>query len=688
MSQPAQVTAAEISRLAGVTRATVSNWRRRHPDFPAPTGGTETSPAYDLAQVRAWLSARGQWPTSSAVDELRVALRATTPGPDHRSRLLPLVVAASRVADSEPAKAAELSDKELSTWAGQTVRAHAADLPDGDRVAYRPADAELLRPVLRCLTETGAATTIDVLTEIDSHDATASGQYDTPAALAALAADLLAGPDTAYPEKIFDPACGTGGLLLAAAARGATALHGQDIVPLVAVEAAARLAVQAPQAAAQVRAGDSLHADAFAGLVADAALCAPPYGDRSWGHEELAGDPRWVFGLPARNESELAWLQHCYSHLPPGGRAVLVMPPGAAVRPSGRRIRAELVRSGALRAVIALPAGAAPPLHIGLQLWIVQQPQPEAGQPSTVLMVDTDGRRAPNRPTHTSDDSPGRRTPPEGWAEAALTAWRAFERDPAGFAPEPGVSLAVAVVDLLDETVDLTPARHVRAAPVPADPGAVAKQVSALHGRMRQAAATLAAHGDDAPWQPTGDTARTWRTAAVADLLRGGALTLLRPPVTPRDTAAHPDDEIIVEAGDVLLPELLNGPDRAVRVADADDAGTLLDRRRLLLRPDPQRLDPWFLAGFLAAEDNLSAAATGSTIVRVDPRRLRVPLLPLAEQQRYGRAFRRIDLLRRAAQQAGSVAEETARTLSAGLTGGALLPTADPDRQDEPQRPS
>jgi len=56
---PTLVTAAEISRLAGVTRATVSNWRRRHPDFPAPAGGTEASPAYDVAEVRAWLAARG-----------------------------------------------------------------------------------------------------------------------------------------------------------------------------------------------------------------------------------------------------------------------------------------------------------------------------------------------------------------------------------------------------------------------------------------------------------------------------------------------------------------------------------------------------------------------------------------------------------------------------------------------------
>ena len=54
MPQPsAHVTAAEISRIAGVTRATVSNWRRRHDDFPAPAGGTDSSPLYDLEAVRA-----------------------------------------------------------------------------------------------------------------------------------------------------------------------------------------------------------------------------------------------------------------------------------------------------------------------------------------------------------------------------------------------------------------------------------------------------------------------------------------------------------------------------------------------------------------------------------------------------------------------------------------------------------
>ena len=71
-----QVTAAEISRLAGVTRATVSNWRRRHPDFPTPVGGTEASPAYDLAAVRAWLDARGQLPEQPTAEGLWALMRA------------------------------------------------------------------------------------------------------------------------------------------------------------------------------------------------------------------------------------------------------------------------------------------------------------------------------------------------------------------------------------------------------------------------------------------------------------------------------------------------------------------------------------------------------------------------------------------------------------------------------------
>lgn len=55
-----EVTAADIARLAGVGRAAVSNWRRRHADFPKPVGGTETSPAFALSEVEEWLRDQGK----------------------------------------------------------------------------------------------------------------------------------------------------------------------------------------------------------------------------------------------------------------------------------------------------------------------------------------------------------------------------------------------------------------------------------------------------------------------------------------------------------------------------------------------------------------------------------------------------------------------------------------------------
>ncbi|MER7168364.1 SAM-dependent methyltransferase, partial [Micromonospora sp. NPDC000207] len=153
--------------------------------------------------------------------------------------------------------------------------------------------------------------------------------------------------------------------------------------------------------------------------------------------------------------------------------------------------------------------------------------------------------------------------------------------------------------------------------------------------------------------------------------------------VTRRPASGEAEEEpsdggVTVEVGDVVLPEMLHEGVGVARVADVRDAGHRLGRHLHLLRPDPTRLDPWFLAGFLAAEDNLNAASSGTSVVRVDPRRLRIPLLPLPEQQRYGQAFRHLHALRVAADLADRLADETARVLAAGLTGGALLPPEGP----------
>lgn len=339
----------------------------------------------------------------------------------------------------------------------------------------------------------------------------------TPPGPAALMA-ALAGPAA----TVLDPACGTGALLAAAlsapgdAAAGRPrprALHGQDADPDLAALTALRLALSG-EADVRVLAGDTLRADAFPALTADAVLCHPPFNERNWGHDELAYDPRWEYGFPARTESELAWVQHALARLRPGGTAVLLMPPAAASRRSGRRIRADLLRRGALRAVVALPAGAAPPYGIPLHLWVLRRPAPGERPPAELLLVDT-------APDHTTGASAGRdRLDWPAVETAVLDAWRPFDRDGA-LAETPGESRGVPVVELLDDDVDLTPARHL-------PPPAAAEGAAQLSGVRERLTETLRRTRELTPPPAVGPTpgGLRWPATTVGELARAGALTL------------------------------------------------------------------------------------------------------------------------------------------------------------------
>jgi hypothetical protein len=303
-----------------------------------------------------------------------------------------------------------------------------------------------------------------------------------------------------------------------------------------------------------------------------------------------------------------------------------------------------------------------------------------------------------------------------GLAARVVPLWADFRDHPENFADEAGLARAVSIVDLFDDVVDVTPARHVRATAADIDPESLAREVSDLYGQLRRSVVELGAASEDGEWKPAGKVGRDWRSATLADLARGGALTILRGAaaggrdstragstgaggvstdrraLTARDVAtgskpsgadgdAHPDASQSVAAGDVLV-RAVSGASAVgdmTRVADESDAGAALGSNLHLLRPDPARLDPWFLAGFLGAADNIAAASTGSTLVQVNPGRLRVPLMPLAKQRRYGDAFRRAHELRVLAQRTAALVEETAAALTTGLTAGALLPPTPDD---------
>ncbi|MFD9500323.1 N-6 DNA methylase [Streptomyces sp. NPDC060035] len=709
-----EVTAAGIARLAGVGRAAVSNWRRRHADFPKPVGGTETSPSFALPEVEQWLREQGK------LAEVPLRERVWQQLSGHPAGAVTALIHAGcalLLVRDRPTAWLEITAASDARMAGvlpgaldDVLTAHFGS----GRAVHTPTASDLAPsvPLLRAAAELAAEAGVRKAFEflfVRQLDANPRQYTLTPPDLAELMAELAeqdraAGrrSGTQPARAVLDPAAGTGALLRAVS--GPTALYAQEADPELAALTALRLALHSEgpvgtdRGTLTVRTGDTLRADAFPQLAVDAVLCHPPFNERNWGHDELAYDPRWEYGFPARTESELAWVQHALARLREGGTAVLLMPPAAASRRSGRRIRADLLRRGALRAVIALPAGAAPPYGIPLHLWVLRKPGTGHRPTPELLLVDTAESAEPSSGTGSPTAGGRDRIDWTAVRGAALGAWNAFAeedgkdgnggRDRADRIDRPGVSRAVPVIELLDDDVDLAPARHL---PHPASGGGAAELIRVreqLDGTLK-----LTARLTPPPAAPSGPVRRPLTT--VGELARAGALQLrtggsgsgTAPVLTEHDVLAgtapsgsltapaapSEDEALVLEPGDVVVPVLGGGS--VTRVIDDATAGAALGRNLQLLRPDPAALDPWFLAGFLrGTANNRQASSYASTATRLDARRLQLPRLPLAEQQRYGEQFRALAAFEDALRTAGRLGGLLVQGMYDGLTDGTVAP--------------
>ena len=623
MTEETLVTAADIARLAGVGRSAVSNWRRRYAGFPQPVAGTPASPLFALAEVEAWLRDQG------------------------RLLEVPLV---------------ERAWQELRAHAGDDLQLASALADAGERLAsgqaaQPPAVAELATAI-------GPADTFEILLS-RFHETRARSAAAPAAEITELMAVLAEGAAT-----VLDPACGTGELLLVARDNGTRRLLGQDASADLARLAGIRLRLgpgtrgeaselgQPSKAGAPgeaiVRMENALFRDAFPGVVADVVLCCPPSYPRDVGQDLDAADPRWVYGVPPRTEPELAWVQHALAHLSPTGLAVVLMPQAAAARRPGRRLRAQLLRKGALRAVIALPAA-----NQANHLWLLRRPVGEV--PMTVLMM-----AAADPPT-------------------IIATWRRFIDDPRH--EEPGVSRAVPVIDLLDDEVDLNPARYLPAPPAEQTAERFVKTREGLVAVVRELPRLI-------PDLRPASQPRPLTFITVAELARTGQVEVHQAPMRadsgdgsaplltaedviegrPPSGRGQPGERwITVRTGDIVVAA---SADRlTARVVTTQ--GVILGPGLTLLRVNPGQLDAHFVAGELRSSANgqVTTRQTGSS-GRADISRARITQLPLPEQRSYGEAFRRADELESAARSAAAMGTSLARLLADGIAGGTLEPSA------------
>jgi hypothetical protein len=130
------------------------------------------------------------------------------------------------------------------------------------------------------------------------------------------------------------------------------------------------------------------------------------------------------------------------------------------------------------------------------------------------------------------------------------------------------------------------------------------------------------------------------------------------------------------ELGD-LLPRLMAGPgslDGALlRVADLTRAG-LVEVNEAGAVSLSDQLDTDYLQGFVSSAANVRRSTSGSGSFRLDARGAQIPQMSVADQLRYGAAFRALDEFERRVKALASLGERAASLARDGLTRGALRP--------------
>jgi type I restriction enzyme M protein len=200
------------------------------------------------------------------------------------------------------------------------------------------------------------------------------GEFFTPIAIV----QLIVGIIEPFHGRIFDPACGSGGMFVQSARfvsehrknpGDELSIFGQEKVAETVKLGKMNLAVHG--LSGDIRQGNAYYEDLHSSTGKfDFVMANPPFNVDRVDKDRLKDDPRFPFGLPRTDNANYLWIQLFYSSLSENGRAGFVMANSAAdARGSELDIRKQLIEARAVDVMVAVGANFFYTVTLPCTLW-------------------------------------------------------------------------------------------------------------------------------------------------------------------------------------------------------------------------------------------------------------------------------------------------------------------------------
>jgi type I restriction enzyme M protein len=219
------------------------------------------------------------------------------------------------------------------------------------------------------------------------------GQFYTPAEVSRILAKVVGiGPTTRQDQTVYDPACGSGSLLLKAAAeapRGMT-IYGQEKDNATWALSKMNMILHGNEIA-EIEKGDTITNPQFTKgdrlRTFDYIVMNPPFSVKSWNNGLEKGYGRFEYGSPPEKNGDYAFLLHALTSLKSTGKAAIILPHGVLFRGNAEAtIRTRLLKQGFIKGIIGLPANLF--YGTGIPACIVILDKENAQSRTGVFMID------------------------------------------------------------------------------------------------------------------------------------------------------------------------------------------------------------------------------------------------------------------------------------------------------------